>query len=327
LDDGTAPDISIAIQRQCEGSPRTVAFTDAKGQFDFEWGQSSGILPDASDVTAGGGMRNAGDMSTNGPRSSQTDASMVGCELVAGAPGFRPGRLDLSSHRAGDNPNLGMIVLHRMKGVEGTSVSATALYAPEDARKEWEKGVQLLHRFKAADAEKELQKAVEIYPKYANAWLDLGRARLQQQTEGPARDAFLKAIEADGKLVEPYVELGEIAARRQDWPDAATNLDRALELDPVDYPRLWFEDAVADYNVRNFERAERNTREALRAPAAKGDPRANQLLGLILMSKQDYAGAGEALRAYVRLSPNAKDLDKVNAQLEQIDIHLTETKP
>ena len=53
--------------------------------------------------------------------------------------------------------------------------------------KAWEKGVQSCINRKAAEAEKELEKAVAIYPKYANAWLDLGRARIQQQATGPAQ--------------------------------------------------------------------------------------------------------------------------------------------
>ena len=79
-----------------------------------------------------------------------------------------------------------------------------------------------------------------------------------------ARDAFLKAIDADDKLVEPYIELGNMAAHQHQWPDAARYLDRALMLDPVDYPRLWLADGLADYRVRNLARAERNAREALK---------------------------------------------------------------
>jgi Flp pilus assembly protein TadD len=340
MDDGTAPATSIPIQRICSGSPRTVAFTDNKGQFNFQWGTPTGMVPEASEIASGNGMRMGDDTGTGGLRgqmsgSSIPGSSMLGCELVANAPGFRSGRLDLSNHRATDNPELGAIVLHRLAGVEGTSVSATALNAPKDARKAWERGSRLLHEAqngassrvradrnsKLAEAAKELEKAVEIYPKYANAWLDLGRARNRQQAAGPAREAFLKAIDADGKLVEPYLELGEGAARRQDWPDAARFLDRALQLDPVDYPSLWFEDAVADYNVQNFDRAEKNAREALKVPLVSRDPHANQLLGLILMNKRDYTGAGEALRAYVRLVPNARDLDQVRAQLNEIESH------
>lgn len=266
MDDGTAPGTSIAIQSVCGGSPSTVAWTDGRGGFSFQWGRSSAIVQTASET----------DIASNGLR---------GCELLANAPGFRSVRLDLSSHRAGDNPNLGTIILHRIANVEGTSVSVTALNAPKDARKAWEKGVAYLRKSKAADAEKELEKAVGIYPKYANAWLDLGRARMQRHTEGPAREAFLNAINADGKLVEPYVELGELAARDKSWPDAALYLDRALQLDPVDYPRLWFEDAVADYEVHQFDRAERNAREALKLPAATRDSHADAVLELILKSK------------------------------------------
>jgi Flp pilus assembly protein TadD len=272
MGDGTAPDTSIAIQRVCGGSPITVAWTDGKGQFSFQWGRSTSIIQDASETTRG----SSGDIGGN---------SLRGCELMANAPGFRSLRLDLSTHRAGDNPNLGMIILHRMAEVEGTSVSVTALNAPKDAKKAWEKGVAYLRKSRAADAEKELEKAVGIYPKYANAWLDLGRARIQRRAEGPAREAFLNAISADGKLVEPYVELGELAARDKIWPDAALYLDRALQLDPVDFPRLWFEDAVADYHVQQFDRAERNAREALKLPAAIRDPRADTILGLILSAR------------------------------------------
>jgi tetratricopeptide (TPR) repeat protein len=332
MDDGTAPATSIPIQRVCSGAPRTVAFTNAKGQFSFQWGFPTGFVPDASEAARGNGMPRVGDADTSDLRGSQLGArsngmNMLGCELVANAPGFRSERLDLSGHRASDNPDLGTIVLHRVAGVEGTSVSATSLNARKDAKKAWEKGVDLLHKSKLADAEKELEKAVGIYPKYANAWLDLGRARMQLQKAGPAREAFLKAIDSDDKLVEAHLELGEMAAGEQNWPDAARYLDQALQLDPVDYPRLWFEAAVADYNVHNYDRAEKDARGAMKLPPADRDPHANQLLGLILMNKQDYAGADEALRAYMQLSPNAKDLDQVKAQLEQIDSHLPAAKP
>jgi len=215
-----------------------------------------------------------------------------------------------------------------MAGVEGTSVSATALNAPKDARKAWEKGSQLMHAHpkpRLADAEKEFLKAVALYPSYANAWSDLGRVRLQLGATNSAREAFRKALDTDGKLVEPYVQLGEQAAREQDWKEAGRNLGKALQLDPVDYPRLWFEDAVANYNLRNYERAEKNTRTALQL--SRIDPRANQLLGLILIAKRDYAGAKDALRTYVKLLPNARDLDHVKAQLVEIDARLAEPVP
>jgi Flp pilus assembly protein TadD len=347
MEDGTPPPNSLSIQRLCSGSPHTVAYTNSKGQFNFEWGSPSGIVADASEsMSPISGARSSDMPGFGGTRGSQMESgmggpSLMGCELLVNAPGFRSDRLDLSNHRAADNPELGTIILHRMTEVEGTSVSATTLNAPKDAKKAWEKGQQALHAAqkmpagpkksgrdaKLAEAEKELAKAVDLYPNFAAAWLDLGRARLMQGETVPGKEALLKSLSVDAKLVEPYVELGEQSAREQSWADAAKYMDHALQLDPVDFPRLWFEDAVANYNSQNFDRAEKNAREALKLPPARSDPHANQLLGLILINKHDYAGAGEALRAYVRLSPDAKDIDQVKAQLEQINSRLAATAP
>jgi regulator of sirC expression with transglutaminase-like and TPR domain len=60
---------------------------------------------------------------------------------------------------------------------------------------------------------------------------------------------------------------------------------------------------------------------------ANRDPHADQLLGLLLLRKQDYAGADEALRAYLQLDPNAQDLERVKEQIEEIDSHLAATGP
>lgn len=327
MEDGARPPAGIPIVRECSGATRTVAYTNEKGQFSFQWGDSAGIMPDASQ----GGFGGRGVPDIGAPRERIGDPamtkSMFGCDLIASAAGFHSDRIDLSGRRPADSSDVGSIMLHRIAGVEGTSVSATALNAPKDARKAWEKGVQLLHKSKPEEAEKELQKAVRIDPQYANAWLDLGRAKAMENQEGPAREAFLKAVAVDDKLVDPYVQLGEMAAHEKTWPDAARYLDRALDLDPVDYPRLWFEDAVADYNMQNFDRAEKNARAASRLQPPDLDPHSEQLLGLILENKRDYAGASEALRAYLRLSPGAPDEAQVKAQLGQLESHIGAAKP
>ncbi len=326
FDGGAGPAENVPIQRVCGGVTRTVAFTNNRGQFSFQWGSSNSLFPDAGDAGPVVAKR-SGDLSSDSYSGASVRGMSVttGCELVATAPGYRPVRVDLSGHRASDDSDLGMMVLHRIAAVEGTSVSFTSLAAPKDARRDWEKGVRLLRSPKpsgAAAAENEFEKAVAAYPKYAVAWADLGRARLRRKETDAARDAFLKAIDADDKLVEPYIQLGNIATRRMQWTDAARYLDRALALDPVDYPRLWLADGLADYRVSNFDRAERNAREALKISAPNQDPEAARLLAYVLLEKQNYAGADEAFRAYLRLAPNANDLSDIKAHIEQISTHL-----
>jgi TolA-binding protein len=344
MDDGSPPPIGIAIKRTCSGTPRTMGFTSAKGQFSISFGggqpqpglfDASEGLPgrDSFDVIPGlGGQSSGGQMSSQAAFS----ASLAGCDITAELAGFRSDRLNLSARSPLDNPDIGIIVLHRIAGVEGTSVSATSLNAPKDARKAWEKGNQILRAVesgpansasnrdsKLADAEKNFQSAVTMYPKFANAWNDLGRTRLLRQDMAGAKEAFLKALEADSKLVEPYIGLGEDAVRAQDWQTAAKYLGRALQLDPVDYPRVWFEDAVANYNAQNNDRAEKDLREALKLPpSAKIDPHANELLGFILINKQDYAGAKDAFTTYLKMLPDAQDSADIKAKINAINSEL-----
>ncbi len=244
---------------------------------------------------------------------------LAGCEIRASAAGFRSDAINLTNHRALDNFDVGTIVLHRLANVEGLSVSATALNAPKDALKAYDKGLDLSHKGKPDDAVKEFQKAVTVYPKYANAWLELGRIQMQQNRNDAARESFRKAIDADAKLVDAWAQLGLMAAQSGNWADATESLGRALKLDPVDYPQLWFPDAVAGYNLKNFDIAERSAREAIKADPEHKNPKADELLANVLLQKGAYGEAAEELRAYIKYAPNAADLDQVKNQLTQVD--------
>src|SRR5258708_3944199 len=175
---------------------------------------------------------------------------MINCELRADLAGFRSDTVNMFRGSSMDNPDVGSIFLHRLAGVEGSSISATSFLAPKDARKTYEKGLQSLLKNKPEDAARDFEKAVAVYPKYADAWMTLAKVRLQQKSYGPAREALMKALDADSKLVGPWVDLGLLCAQQQQWEDSARYLDRAVKLDPVDFPQAWYADAVADYNLK-----------------------------------------------------------------------------
>ena len=162
-----------------------------------------------------------------------------------------------------------------------------------------------------AEAEKELGKAVEL-PANVPMTGASGRARTRRMPTGRATRS--SASEADDKLVGPYVELGQLAAQGQKWDDTAKYLDRALALDPIDYPQLWFVAAVADYNTRHFDAAEHSVREAIKTDPEGKNPRSSQLLGLILDQKNDTAGALAAFREFLRLVPTGSDAEKTTVE-------------
>ncbi len=60
------------------------------------------------------------------------------------------------------------------------------------------------------------------------------------------------------------MELGILAAQKLQWAESAGYLDRAVRLDPVDYPQAWYADAVANYNLKKYDAAERSARESMK---------------------------------------------------------------
>lgn len=338
LSDGTPPPESVAVQLVCNGSPRSVGYTDSKGRFsvDLTNRNNSALYSDASQSGPspfGGGMGNSGMGNMGGmmansrnPNSSGiTERNLMGCDFQAYLAGFRSDQVNLSNRRSMDNPDLGTIVLHRLGNVEGLTISATSALAPKDARKAYDKAKNEAKKGKWENAEREYEKAVEVYPKYATAWYELGVAQQQQNNLEGARKSYAQAIAADPKLVTPYQQLAVLAAKESKWDEVAANTEKLLKLNPIDFPQAWFYNALAKYRLQNFGGAEESARKGLDLDKGHRMPKMDQLLGVILAEKRDYPGAAEHLNNYLKFAPESTDAAIVKKQLAEIQKQLQAT--
>jgi tetratricopeptide (TPR) repeat protein len=327
LDDGTPPPESVVMQLVCNASPRSIGYTDSKGRFSIDLGNrnNSSIFADASQ--SGPGFGDTGMSGTNSSLSQTRGAggsgvnerNLMGCELQASLPGFRSDSVNLANRRSLDNPEVGTLILHRLGNVEGLTISATSALAPKDAKKAYEKGRNENKKGKWENAERELTKAVEIYPKYAAAWYELGVAQQQQNNLEAARKSYAQALAADSKFVSPYQQLAGMAAKESNWKEVADDTDRLLRLNAIDFPQAWFFNALANYHLQNWDVAEKSARQGLTSDTAHRFPKMDHLLGVLLAQKRDYSGAAEHMRNYLRLNPAASDADLVKKQLAEIE--------
>jgi tetratricopeptide (TPR) repeat protein len=203
--------------------------------------------------------------------------------------------------------------------VQGLTISATSALAPKDAKKAYDKGFSEIKKSKWENAERELAKAVEVYPKYAAAWYQLGVAQQAQQNLEGARKSYAQALAADPKFVSPYQQLAVIAAHDNNWKEVASETDHLLKLNPIDFPQAWFYNALANYHLQNLELAEKSARQGLESDSAHRIPKLDHLLGVVLAQKQDYAGAAQYMRNYLSRNPNAGDIDLVKKQLAELE--------
>ncbi|HKE25797.1 MAG TPA: tetratricopeptide repeat protein [Bryobacteraceae bacterium] len=337
IDDGSRLPEPAAILRVCNGNPHTEGYTDSEGNFGIQFGDEQGVIQDAE--TAGssstrqmtGGLPN-GPSTGGGLGSSTTNGTSMqrkldNCELQARLAGFRSQSVMLVGRQPLDDPNVGTILLHRMnKGEEANStVSATSLAAPKDARKAFDKGVELTRKNKVDDAFHEFQKAVMLYPSYATAWCELGRIEAAHGQFDIARGSFQQAVKADPKFVEPYLELSRIALNAKNWPELADFTAKALALDSFDYPQEFLFDAVAHYNMHDFETAEKSILKAESLDTRRQFPQISYLKGLVQLQHKEYSAAAENLRTYLKLAPNADDAPKVQQQLTELEKYLSQS--
>jgi tetratricopeptide (TPR) repeat protein len=304
------------VQLVCRSRPRTIAYTDHKGNFsaDINNRNSSAQFSDASESNPGFGNGQFGNGSSRGGVLAR---ELMGCDLQANLPGFRSDVYHLDARRSLDNPDVGTLFLRRLSNVEGLTISATSALAPKDAIKALEKAREDEKKQKWPDAQKELNKAVSLYPKFAAAWYELGNVQREQKDIAAARESYAKSLESDAKFVSPYLQLADLAGREQKWQEAAEDSDRLLRLNPIDFPDAWLLNAIANFNLGKLDVAEKSAREGLSRDTEHHLPRINLLLGVILARKQDYSGSVANLKDYLHYAPNAPDAEQVKKQLEQ----------
>ena len=315
LADGTIPPASVVIERICGSVVRPEAYTDSKGNFSFVvGGQNPPVFEDAS---VQGSMK-------TGQQTGVDPRTLAGCQLRANLAGFISDSINIGFRQPLDDPEVGMIHIHRLDNVEGYTYSITTALASKDAQKAYAKGLDDIKKTKWPDAEKDLSKAVELYPKYAIAWYDLGRVYQQEKKFDDANHAHLEAIKIDPKFISPYGNLASMAAAQQKWSDVDQYTSQMLKLNPYVAPDIYFYAAVANYNLQKSDLAEQRAREAAKADTQHKIPRINHLLGIILAQKGDYQPAAENMRLYLQYSPNANDANDVKEQLAQIEKAMAE---
>ncbi|MGJ5814973.1 tetratricopeptide repeat protein [Paludibaculum fermentans] len=322
LDDGTAPPEPVVMLLVCNGQPRPQGYSDMKGRFSISLGQNQSMFTDASignpnDAFGTGTSQKSS--SPGGVRNGMSERELMGCEFKADLPGFRSDVVQLSGRRILDSPELGTLVLHRLANVQGFVFSATTGMAPKDAKKAYEKGMDLAKKKKYSEAEAQLQKAVEVYPKYAAAWFELGNSLMAQKKNEDAQKAYEESVKSDGKFLKPHIQLMQLALSSRDWQLISDRSDTVLKLDPYSYSQAWFINAAAKYNLKKMDEAEKSAREAVKLDPDHHNPRSAQLLGTILADKGDYPGALEQMKGYLSFAPNAPDVESVRKQVAELE--------
>jgi len=304
VEGGAPPWDPIPVIVDCNGVTRYATQTDPKGNFSIDNG---GRITTSSEIAPQVG-------NTKQPIAAQ----LVGCQIKASLAGFQSSSLTITNGNLNDNPDMGTITLRLDEHASGYGVSATTAAAPKDALKKFDKARSEAMSKNPDGAERDLEKAVQIDPKFAEAWYQLGKLQ-QKMKPQEALASYQKAVAADPQFVPPYEPIAELAATQKKWQEVADAADHYLKLDPAGTPQIWYYSAVGNFNIGNRDVAEASARKSLAMDPQHLAPNTEQLLAVILASKGAYAEALDHLRNCLTYTPAGPNADLMKQQIAQLE--------
>ena len=332
-DDGSPADTMATVEMVCNGRVHRQTHT-FNGFFSLELtgshqrltvmdasvaGQDSlGRLSRMGGDSFGGGGDSTGGPSLSTRRSGAQQLNLIGCELRVNQPGFQSETIPLSVRRPLDDPDVGVIILHRAGSILGTSTSVASMAAPKKAKKVYQRAVKEIRNRKGSPekAVAQLEKAIQLYPEYAIAWELLGQIRLGQKDEPSAMKAFAAAVAADPKYIRPNVAMMKLEARKENWDEVSKWSSKVKELNPYLLPAHYYH-GIASLNLKRVKLAQESFQKVRDAYEGDDYPYASYMLGYILANKGEFESAASQLRYFLEISEKAPEVGRVKSRLAQ----------
>jgi len=196
---------------------------------------------------------------------------------------------------------------------------------PEEAKKKYQKGIELLNNQKLKEAYKELISAIEIFPTYFDALERLGTEYVKTKHYVPAEILLYNAVEVNPRANKSWYGLA-FAQFAQNKINAATiSIERAVSLNQSQIePFILY--GVIERQQENFTLAEKNFLKAKEISNGKIPEVHWQLAVLYANNLNRYDEAIKELELYLKLSSNKIDIEKIREMIQQLKIKLKNQK-
>jgi|SRR6185437_7373902 tetratricopeptide (TPR) repeat protein len=222
-------------------------------------------------------------------------------------------RVDVSSFRT--SVNLRMSVNHSQNGdPNGNTISVAQYKIPEKARNEFQKAQEASAKMNLGEARKRVERALEIYPNYADA-LTL-RAVMNLSSNVAASVADLeKAIECDGNYALAYTVLGSALNEQGKFDQALQTLQHGETLAPDSW-QTYFEIARSYIGKAQYDIALRELGKAQSLLPA-GYPVIMLVSAQAHLGLKQYQNAVSELQAFLQKEPAGPNSGTAHRMLQQ----------
>ena len=211
-----------------------------------------------------------------------------------------------------------MVHLQEKRGatVKPGVINAALAGVPEKARQLFEEGLEQARAGNSARAADKLKEAVALHPQFPLALNELGVQYLKLGQKQKAIETLRTAVKLSPDAYGPRLNLGIAFLEAKQFAEAEEQLREALKRNPaLPTGRMYL--GLSLVRLNRYDEAEK---ELLLAVEGSGNQlaMAQYYLGGIYWKREEYPKAVEALEAYLRLTPDAPDAERVRATIRDL---------
>jgi tetratricopeptide (TPR) repeat protein len=200
-------------------------------------------------------------------------------------------------------------------GKAGT-IDASAGGVPDAARDLYKQAVESAAAGDKKKAIEQLNEALKLYPNFMTALNELGVQYMALQEWRKAAEALRAALKIGPEAFHPRLNYGIVLLQLKDYKAAVAELQLAVQKDSSSAV-AHFQFGRALVNVGNYDAAERELKQSLSIGGGES-AEAHRYLGAVYIEKHDSARAADALEAYLKLAPKAKDADRIRTIVKDL---------
>lgn len=190
---------------------------------------------------------------------------------------------------------------------------------PRPALEAYSKGLEALGKKDDKKALENFDKAVGIYPNFAQALTEMGAIYIRQKEYDKAIEALKKAVSLKADSFDAHYNYAVALYAKKDLTTAEQEFRTAIKLRETS--------ALAHFYLgllvvaqKKYEEARQEFEKAVNLPGGDGLAQAHRYLGGIYMSipPVDPKRAADELEKYLQLQPNASDAEKTRATIKDL---------
>lgn len=189
---------------------------------------------------------------------------------------------------------------------------------PKPAKKLYEQGLKRVKENKPADAIKQFEEALKIFPDYLLALNKMGEQYMALEQPAKAEEIFENTIKVNGKYPLARINLGMLYFKSKRYEPAIAQLEEAIHSDNS-YPmaHLYLGLTMMEKQPPEVDRAERELTKACEL-GGKDFSYVRLYLYNLNLRRQSLDKAALQLEAYLKESPNAPNSAQVRETLDKI---------